>query len=277
MPEEKQFLPDIVDVNQPGLKFEIKNFAEIKEALASILAQYKDFKLTDYGEAKDLRARLNNATKAFNTKKIAVKKAYMEPYEYGENQIKELIAMIDEASSVVDAQIKEYEENMKKKKREEVEELFANFENPRQIPLAKLWNDKWLNAGTSLKAIEKEITAFFEKVESDIVNIETLVADEERRAMTVKLYVEYLDMGRAISEEKRVYELTHAPKPEPAPAQAPVQEETPKEEEPVDSSEPAPAEPVEEFYLSISGTKSQLLEVRDFLKSKGLTFKFERK
>jgi len=275
MPEEKQFLPDIVDVNQPGLKFEIKNFTEIKEALASILAQYKDFKLTDYGEAKDLRARLNNAAKAFNTKKIAVKKAYMEPYEYGENQIKELIAMIDEASSVVDSQIKEYEENMKKKKREDINDLFATFDNPRHIPLEKLWNEKWLNAGTSAKAIEKEITAFFEKVESDIVNIETLVADEERRAMTVKLYVEYLDMGRAISEEKRVYELTHAPKPEPVPAQAPVQEETPKEEEP--TTEPAPTEPVEEFYLSISGTKSQLLEVRDFLKSKGLTFKFERK
>lgn len=274
MPEEKQFLPDIVDVNQPGLKFEIKNFTEIKEALASILAQYKDFKLTDYGEAKDLRARLNNAIKAFNTKKIAVKKAYMEPYEYGENQIKELIAMIDEASSVVDSQIKEYEENMKKKKREDISDLFATFDNPRNIPLEKLWNEKWLNAGTSAKAIEKEITAFFEKVEADITNIETLIADEDRRAMTVKLYVEYLDMGRAISEEKRVYELTHAPKPEPAPAQAPVQEETPKEEP---TTEPAPAEPVEEFYLSISGTKSQLLEVRDFLKSKGLTFKFERK
>lgn len=276
MPEEKQFLPDIIDNNQPGLKFEITNFDEIKTALSKLLAQYKDFKLTDnYGEAKDLRARLNNAGKALNAKKIAVKKAYMEPYEYGEAQIKELIGMIDEVSSAIDVQIKDYEENMKKKKREDIEELFKTFENPRKIPLDKVFNEKWLNAGTSAKAIEKEITAFFEKVESDIVNIETLVADEDRRAMTVKLYVEYLDMGRAISEEKRVYELTHAPKPEPAPAQAPVQEETPKEEEP--TTEPAPAEPVEEFYLSISGTKSQLLEVRDFLKSKGLTFKFERK
>lgn len=276
MPEEKQFLPDIIDNNQPGLKFEITNFDEIKTALSKLLAQYKDFKLTDnYGEAKDLRARLNNAGKALNAKKIAVKKAYMEPYEYGEAQIKELIGMIDEVSSAIDVQIKDYEENMKKKKREDIEELFKTFENPRKIPLDKVFNEKWLNAGTSAKAIEKEITAFFEKVESDIVNIETLVADEDRRAMTVKLYVEYLDMGRAISEEKRVYELTHAPKPEPAPAQAPVQEETPKEEEP--TTEPAPAEPVEEFYLSISGTKSQLLEVRDFLKSKGLQFKFERK
>jgi len=175
--------------------------------------------------------------------------------------------MIDEVSSEIDVQIKEYEENMKKKKREDIEELFKTFENPRNIPLEKLFNDKWLNAGTSAKAIEKEITAFFEKVESDISNIETLVADEDRRAMTVKLYVEYLDMGKAITEEKRVYELTHAPKPEPTPAQAPVEAEPAQ----------APTEDVEEFYLTIRGTKSQLLEVRDFLKSKGLTFKFERK
>lgn len=270
MLEEKQFLPDIVDVNQPGLKFEIKNFTEIKEALASILAQYKDFKLTDYGEAKDLRARLNNAAKAFNTKKIAVKKAYMEPYEYGENQIKELIAMIDEASSVIDSQIKEYEENMKKKKEEGIKMLFETFDNPRHIPLEKLWNEKWLNAGTSAKAIEKEITAFFEKVEADITNIETLIADEERRAMTVKLYIDYLDMGKAISEEKRVYELTHSSKPK-------AHEEEVKAEVPADTSDITPDEPVEEFYLSITGTKTQLLEVRDFLKSKGLKFNFERK
>ena len=273
MSEEKQFLPDIIDVNKPGIKFEITNFDEIKAALSNLLAQYKNFKLTDnYGEAKDLRARLNNAGKALNAKKIAVKKAYMEPYEYGEAQIKELIGMIDEVSSAIDAQIKDYEENMKKKKREDIEELFKTFENPRKIPLDKVFNEKWLNAGTSAKAIEKELTAFFEKVESDISNIETLVADEERRVMTVKLYVEYLDMGKAITEEKRVYELTHAPKPEPvvAPAPAPAPAETHEEE-------PKVEEPIEEFYLTISGTKTQLLEVRDFLKAKGLTFKFERK
>lgn len=271
MPEEKQFLPDIIDNNQPGLKFEITNFDEIKTALSKLLAQYKDFKLTDnYGEAKDLRARLNNAGKALNAKKIAVKKAYMEPYEYGEAQIKELIGMIDEVSSAIDVQIKDYEENMKKKKREDIEELFKTFENPRKIPLEKVFNEKWLNAGTSAKAIERDIAAALEKVETDITNIETLVADEERRAMTVKLYIDYLDMGKAISEEKRVYELTHSSKPK-------AQEDEVKAEVPADTSDITPDEPVEEFYLSITGTKTQLLEVRDFLKSKGLTFKFERK
>ena len=269
--EKKVFLPDIIDSNKPGEKFEIKNFDEIKEALASILAEFKDFKLTDnYAEAKDLRARLNNAAKALNAKKIAVKKAYLEPYEYGENQVKALIEMIAQASDSIDVQIKEYEENMKKKKEEDIQILFQTFENPRKIPLIKIWNEKWLNAGTSAKAIERDIAAALEKVETDIVNIETLVADEERRAMTVKLYIDYLDMGKAISEEKRVYELTHSSKPK-------AQEDEVKAEVPADTSDITPDEPVEEFYLSITGTKTQLLEVRDFLKSKGLTFKFERK
>lgn len=271
--EKKVFLPDIIDSNKPGEKFEIKNFDEIKEALASILAEFKNFKLTDnYAEAKDLRARLNNAAKALNAKKIAVKKAYLEPYEYGENQVKALIEMIAQASDSIDVQIKEYEENMKKKKEEDIQTLFETFKNPRKIPLIKIWNEKWLNAGTSAKAIERDIAAALEKVETDIANIETLVTDEERRTMTVKLYVEYLDMGKAITEEKRVYELTHAPKPEPvvAPAPAPAPAETHEEE-------PKVEEPIEEFYLTISGTKTQLLEVRDFLKAKGLTFKFERK
>ena len=122
--EKKVFLPDIIDSNKPGEKFEIKNFDEIKEALASILAEFKDFKLTDnYAEAKDLRARLNNAAKALNAKKIAVKKAYLEPYEYGENQVKALIEMIAQASDSIDVQIKEYEENMKKKKEDREKQI----------------------------------------------------------------------------------------------------------------------------------------------------------
>lgn len=271
MPEEKQFLPEIIDVNKPGIKFEITNFSEIKKALTELLAQYKGFKLADnYGEAKDLRARLNNASKALNTKKIAVKKAYMEPYEYGENQIKELIGMIDNVSSEIDVQIKEYEEDLKRKKRKEIETVFAAFSNPRKIALAKVFSEKWLNAGTSLKMVESDINTFFEKVESDIVNIESLIVDKERQSLTVKLYVDCLDMGRAISEEKRIYEFTHKPKPIPVPPPTPVPVESPVKE-------PVPEEPVEEFLLTITGTKTQLLEVRDYLKDKGLKFKFERK
>lgn len=274
MSEVKQFLPDIIDVNKPGIRFEITNFDLIKSSLADLLAQYANFELTDnISEAKDLRARLNKVSDALNTKKISVKKAYLEPYEYGEGQIKELISMIGNVSTNIDIQIKKFEENAKNKKREDITNLFNTFENPRKVPLAKIFNEKWLNATVTLKNVEKDIITFFEKLESDIVTIESLVVDEFRRADTIALYVDYLDMGRAIQEEKRIYDFNHRPAPTPI-VQAPKVVVEPKVEATVEVDE---AEPTEEFVLAISGTKSQLLEVRDFLKSKGIAYKFERR
>ncbi len=259
--EEKQYLPDIITEVKPGDLFQVKNFDEIKTALEGILAEYKDFKLTEdnYSEAKEIRARLNKASTAFDTRRKEVQKDYLKPFEYGKNQIDELIKMIKDVSVEIDKQVKEHDEAVKLAKKTDIEELYKTFSNPHNLPLEKCWNEKWLNATCSVKSIEKDMTAFFDKVEQDLNTISSLVEDEERREMTRKFYLESLDMGEAIVKEKSIFELTHKKATEQPTVAHPEDEE------------------VEEFILTIEGTKSQLLEVRDYLKQKGLVFKFERR
>lgn len=113
--EEKQYLPDIITEVEPGDLFQVKNFDEIKTALEGILVKYKDFKLTEdnYSEAKEIRARLNKASTAFDTRRKEVQKDYLKPFEYGKNQIDELIKMIKDVSVEIDKQVKEHNEAVK--------------------------------------------------------------------------------------------------------------------------------------------------------------------
>lgn len=259
--EERQYLPDIITEVKPGDLFQVKNFDEIKTALEGILAEYKDFKLTEknYSEAKEIRARLNKASTAFDTRRKEVQKDYLKPFEYGKNQIDELIKMIKDVSGEIDKQVKEHDEAVKLAKKADIEELYKTLNNPHNLPLEKCWNEKWLNATCSAKSIEKDMSAFFDKVEQDLNTISSLVEDEERREMTKKFYLESLDMGEAIVKEKSIFELTHKKAVEKPNVAHSDDEE------------------VEEFILTIEGTKSQLLEVRNYLKQKGLVFKFERR
>lgn len=275
---EKRFLPDIIDTNKPGEVFKISNFELVKEELGKLLSDYKDFQITNnIAEAKELRAGLNNMAGALNQKKIAVKKAYLEPYEYGETQIKELIGMISNVSLAIDKQVKDYEENKKKAKKADIEALFKTFVNPRKIGFDRVFNEKWLNATVTLKAVEKDLTNYFENVESNIATIETLYTDEVRKADAIALFVDYLDFGRAIQEEKRIWEFNNRPKPTPIvvvanPAQvtAPVVEEEAK-------NQPSAEEVPQDYLLSITGTRNQLLGLKEYLKAHGIAYNFERR
>ena len=103
----------------------------------------------------------------------------------------------------------------RKPKKADIEALFKTFVNPRKIGFDRVFNEKWLNATVTLKAVEKDLTNYFENVESNIATIETLYTDEVRKADAIALFVDYLDFGRAIQEEKRIWEFNNRPKPTP--------------------------------------------------------------
>lgn len=264
MEEEKKQLPALAKNYSTGV-FEITNFEELKAAINTELEKYRGIGVTEenYDTAKEKRANLNSVKKAFNDERIRLEKEYLSYFQKGKDQVNELIKMIDEVCTDIDNGIKAVEEERKTSKKNECVELFNSIENPHQIPFEAVFNEKWLNKGTTIKAVEKEIVAFFEKVDGELNTLDTLYDDETRKQDVIDLYLKSYDLQSAIQEEKRNYEFNHRRPTGTAPtAPAPS---------------PKTDEPVEEFVLTISGTKTQLFEVRDFLKAKGLTFKFERK
>ena len=96
---------------QPGTEIEA-NFPEIAAKIAEITDLYAGTIVSlDYlPQARKDRAYLNGLVKSVEQRRIEAKKAYMQPYDAFEAQVKTLLAHGREASANLDAQIKTLEE-----------------------------------------------------------------------------------------------------------------------------------------------------------------------
>lgn len=182
------------------------NNEELKKEIAEKVEEYKGLVYTDsqIKEAKADRAKLNKLVKALEDKRKEIKKLCLEPYERFEKQIKEVIAIVNEPIALIDGQVKEYEEQKKKEKQEEIEKLFAEIEKPEWVDLHFLWDTKWLNATKSLSQIKGEIEEKIAKIYADIKTLESL---SEFSFEAIETYKNCLDLSRAIAEGKRLAEI----------------------------------------------------------------------
>ena len=96
------------------------NYEEIREELQKRMDLYKDAVFTEDSKniAKGEVAALRNMKAAIDQKRKDVKNQFMIPYNNFEKEAKELMALIDEPISLIDGQIKAFEEKRKAEKRE---------------------------------------------------------------------------------------------------------------------------------------------------------------
>lgn len=183
------------------------NFAEVRDWIAE---RSKDYASVVYGDedikqAKEDRANLNRLKKALNDRRIEIEKEYMKPFLEFKNAIAELIRMIDEPAQLIDARIKEYEERKKEEKKAAIEELFADMEEkPEWLELRQIWNQRWLNATTSMKSIEEEIAGTLLRISQDL---QTLGSLQEFGFEAMEEYKRTLDINRAVAEGQRLADI----------------------------------------------------------------------
>ena len=158
-------------------------------------------------EAKADRAALNRLKKALNDERIRQEKEYMQPFNTFKAQIAELVKIIDNSVSVVDKQVKEFDEKKKAEKLDAILEYFgiALAAKLPSVPLnhCLVVDDKWLNASVSMKSIQESIDAKLDQVVKDLAVIDSLpsYAFEAREC-----YVDTLDLAKAVSEAHRLQE-----------------------------------------------------------------------
>lgn len=216
------------------------NYDEMKAYLAEQLEKYNNMVYSDdsISTAKEDRAKLNKLYEAIDTKRKEIKKECLKPYEEFEKRVKEILALIETPTTAIDSQVKNYENAKKEEKRKEIESIYEeNIGNLKEIlPLAKIWNEKWTNAGPTIKAITKELTGSIEKVAADIVVIDELNSEY---ALQIKdMYIRTLDLSAALREKTRLEEQ-----------KAKLEEYQRKQEE--ESRENAAAEPKPETQASV--------------------------
>lgn len=184
------------------------NYEELKTAIKAKAEQYASVVYTEdqIKAAKTDRAALNKLKKALNDERIRREKEYLQPFNEFKTQIAEIIKIIDEPVTVIDTQIKGYEEKKKEEKLKEIHDYFITREFPDDfaVPFEKILNDKWLNSSVNIKTVYAEIDARLEQIANDL---ETLSNLPEFSFEATEEYKLSLDLNKAISEGKRLSEI----------------------------------------------------------------------
>ena len=194
------------------------NHEELKAELSQKLEDYKGLVYTEeqIKDAKADRAKLNALATAIDSKRKELKKKCLQPYEQFEAQIKDLLALIKEPVSLIDTQIKDFEEEKKKQKLEEVKELFERLkteagEELEFISFEQVFEDKFLNASVSLKQVETVINNIFNSVKCNLKTISDL---KEYSFEATEVYKETLNLNTALEKAKYMIDMAERRKAE---------------------------------------------------------------
>lgn len=182
------------------------NFEELKEQVTKKVAMYKNLVYTDdqVKEAKADRAALNKFVKSLSDERIRVKKQCLKPYEEFESKINELTAIVNEPIQLIDKQVKEYEEKQKAEKLESIKELFVTIGFQSFVKLENIFDQKWLNSGTSMKKIEDFMNEKKFQIGNDVLAINRL---PEFSFEAMETYKQTLDLSKAIQEGQRLADI----------------------------------------------------------------------
>lgn len=196
-----------VIIDEYQLPQELKfNFVELKTELQAKAKEYEIMTYTEeqLTEAKKDRANLNKLKKALNDERIRREKEYMQPFNEFKSKINEIISIIDKPVAMIDAQVKNYEEKKKEEKQEAINALFAAKEFPEWITVGQIQDKSWLNATTSMKQIDDNMTGWKNRIETEQKTIESL---PEFAFEAMEIYKTTLDMAKAIAEGQRLADI----------------------------------------------------------------------
>ena len=146
------------------------NYEELKQELTEKVSMYETLVYTDdqIKQAKADKANLNKLKKALNDERIRREREYMQPFNDFKQKINEIIGIIDKPVAVIDKQVKEYEEKQKSEKMEAIKEYWDNCDVPEGLSFEKIFDNKWLNASTSMKSIQDVINEAIAKFKNEM-------------------------------------------------------------------------------------------------------------
>lgn len=204
-----------VKINTPEEQF-LKsidfNYDEIKGELQTVLEKYQNLAFTDetMKEAKNTRAHLNQLKTKIDNVRKDMKKRCLAPYEAFETKIKDLTNLVDKPILQIDSQVKSYEERCKQEKLENIK-AFWNETAKDILPLVsfdRIFNEKWLNATTTMKSINEEITKIVDDIKQGLDTISQLHTEYELQVKDK--FLETLSLVIALNENNRLKERQKA-------------------------------------------------------------------
>ena len=260
------------------------NYEELKAELTKACEEYKSIAYTSetIDDAKKDRAKLNNLKTQLNSFRLEKQREYMEPFTLFKDQVDDLIGIIGDASSAIDAQVKEYETAQKEEKKRQITELFQKTGFPDWAVLDAIFDCRWLNKGETLSAIGDELASWKKKIDTDCNAIGRAFSDPSIQAAALTRYHQTLDVdislqyGDAMAAEKKRVEEARAEAEAKAAkaAEEPAQEESaaiPQQKEEsaaVSQQNPEPEKPEkhQRVTLAIEAWEHQFAQVNELIR-----------
>lgn len=283
----------------------IANKEYLKNELACQLEYYKNLDVTEENmkSAKADRATLNKLRTAIDDQRKTVKKQVETLYKPFENDCKELITMIDEPIAAIDTQLKTLDVKKRQEKFKEIEKFFDQVNCLPFVKLEHVLDPKWGNATMKLDKIKDGIAGEVERISDDYAEIRTLYADSPMLTAILQRFEQTRDKGAALAYATEIErkEKAEQERREREAAAAEAQRKAIEESDIPYPSKFMPAEPeqtlVQKTVISsedmvvktidqsepmitgtfrVTGTKAQIIALREFLKANGLDFEIVR-
>ena len=240
-------------------------------------------------DAKSDMAMLRKLAKTASDMRIKIEREHAAKIATVTKQLKEVAGIFTDAAAKIDTQVKEYDEQRKAARMEEIRQIYAEEVGDMAdiLPLGKLMRQDWLNKSTTTKAIRDDLQADIINAQTGIEQIKGLCSIHENAILSA--FLERLSLSDALAAKKRLEDMDAAMErrkeearkaaqeaeeaKKAAPVEEPIAEVYVKDETLPFDDEP---EPVMDFTFTVKGaTEAHLEALTAFLEENGFNYTLE--
>ena len=244
----------------------IANYSAVIAAVKERLAVYEGMLIPEEAvpQTKQDIAELRRIAKTASDLRISVKKEHEAKIAETINQLKEITDLYNEAANKLDAQVKEFEQKAQQEKEAQIrsywEERIGKLKEFLSIDV--VWNPKWLNKGYSMTNVMLDID---NAIETATKGVRTILGMKTPHQQTLlRTFFTTLDMQKVMEEKLALDEQTEKMS---APTESVPDVEPLKQDNAVTDDFK-----VYTLVFKVSGTKSQILALREFLIANNIKF-----
>jgi hypothetical protein len=190
----------------------IANFEPLKAAAQEMAAVYGS-QLVSVDAIKDAKAdmaMLRKLAKSASDMRIKIEREHAAKIATVTKQLKEVAGIFTDAAAKIDTQVKEYDEQRKAARMEEIKQIYAEEVGDMAdiLPLDRLMRPDWLNKSTTTKTIRDDLQAVIINAQTGIEQIKGLCSIHENAILSA--FLERLSLADALAEKKKLEDMDAA-------------------------------------------------------------------
>ena len=174
----------------------VTNAKDIKAYVAEKQKEYAVHIGESVKPAQNKKAQIKTHNKTLNDRRIALEKEWNLPFQEFKEIISETTGMMKTVSGNLDAIVKEQENREKEAKKASIEELWA-AKRFNLVPLARVFNMKWLNKTAKLTSVDAELDDIIKRINGDLASLDAFGEDT---ATLKDLYLSTLNLQITLSK-----------------------------------------------------------------------------